>query len=213
MRAHFKIIMLFLFAVSVKAQQYIEIPIENYWDENYNEIKYVYFKDVNGLLDKYIGTWEYNQNEHYFRIQFYKFVNLLDGYQDAPNKTRHKFDKIYGYFQYKLNGVEIYNTRLIYRSWPFVYSSRGLFFEGSFLLYYEEPSTSPCGRSLLGQVSLQYFNENGIEKLNWSRTDQYSGTFCETGQIEDDTPFQVPANMILIKSEGHEPPPLFKVGN
>jgi len=210
MKTLFNFILL-LFIFSAKGQQYIEIPIEDYWDEDYDQMNYVYFKDINGLLDKYVGTWEYNQNGHYFKIQFYKFINLSEGPENAPHKTRHRSDQIYGYFQYKLNGVEIYNTRLI--SSPFVHSDSGAFLKGGFYLYYEEPSTSPCGRPITGDVWLEYSNENGIEKLGWSRTDWRSGAPCGRGQVEDETPFQVPADMILIKSPEHDPPPLFQIGN
>jgi len=209
MKTYFKFIVFLLFIFSAKAQQDIIIPIEDYYGDN-SKINNAYFKDVNGLLDKYVGTWEYNQNGHYFRIQFYKRIA-----NQTPTglsvKMKFKWDRIYGFFQYKLNGMEIYNTRLM--SDPFVYSDSGSFFMEEFNLHYEEPSTSPCGRSIAGKVTLEYSNENGIEKLNWSREDRRFGPFCETGQTEDETPFQVPADMILIKSLEHDPPPLFQIGN
>jgi len=210
MKTLFNFTMLLLFTFSVKAQQYIEIPIEDCYEGNNSETNYAYFKDVNGLLDKYVGTWEYNQNGHYFKIQFYKQI-ACQLKPDAPFKLKFKWDRIYGYFQYKLNGVEIHNTRLI--SDPFVYSSSGSFTSRGFLLYYEEPSTSPCGRPITGKVILEYSNENGIEKLEWSRTDWRSGAPCGRGQVEDETPFQVPADMMLIKSPEHDPPPLFQNEN
>jgi|GEM_PF-2852050 len=165
-------------------------------------------------IDEYIGTWEYNQNGHYFKIQFYKQIAHQEVPLDAPFKIKYKTDRIRGYFQYKINEVEIYNTRLLYNDgWPFVYSSSGSFTSRGFLLYYEEPSTSPCGRPITGKVILEYSNENGIEKLEWNRTDWRSGTPCGRGQTEDETPFQVPADMILIKSGEYQPPPLFQVEN
>jgi len=203
-----------LFILSAKAQQDIVIPIEEHWNGSNSDINKAYYKDVNGLLDKYIGTWEYNQNGHYFKIQFYKQIAHQEVPLDAPFKTKYKTDRIYGYFQYKINGLEIYNTRLLYNDgWPFVNSFSGSFTRRGFLLYYEEPSTNPCGRPLLGKVILEYSNENGVEKLNWSRTDWRSGAPCGRGQTEDETPFQVPADMILIKSAEHQMPPLFQAEN
>jgi len=214
MKVYFKFMVFFLFAASTEAQQNVVIPIEEHWNGNNSDINYAYYKDVNGLLDKYVGTWEYNQNGHCFKIQFYKQIAHQEVPLDAPFEIKYKTDRIRGYFQYKINGVEIYNTRLLYNDGrTFVHSFSGSFTRRGFLLYYEEPSASPCGRPLLGKVILEYSNENGIEKLNWNRTDQYSGTFCQTEQTEDETPFRAPADMILIKSPEHDPPPLFQNEN
>ena len=32
----------------------------------------IYFKDVNNILDKYFGTWVYEDDTHYLKITFFK---------------------------------------------------------------------------------------------------------------------------------------------
>lgn len=198
MKSNLIMLLLLIFSVSINAQV-TEIPIENYWEGDNDNINNAYFKDINGLLNKYVGTWEYNQNGHYFKIKFVKQTNYQEVPLDSPYKIKRKSDRIYGLFEYKLNGVSIYNT-ILTQNKSYIYSDSGSFFMGNFLLFYDEPSTSPCGRPLMGRVTLGYSNTVGVETLTWSREDRYSGTFCqEVGQTEDSTPFKIPANMVLTK--------------
>lgn len=178
--------------VAIQAQTIVERPLETFYDGE--RPNHVYFKDVNNLLTKYLGTWEYNQNGQYFKITFFKQTNFRE--TPVQNRKISIFtDKIYGYYQYKLNGIEIYNVT----SPDYIYSPSGSFFMGNFFVFFDEPSISPCGRPLIGNVTLSYSTINGIEQLTWSRTDSYRGTFCNEGEVEDNTPFQTPAHMVLTK--------------
>ncbi|SRR5690554_179334 len=199
MKTHLATFFFFIWSFSLMAQ--VEIPIEQYGqNNNMYTISNSYFKDINGLLNKYIGTWEYNENGHYFKVQFIKQENYQEVPLNSPSKTKWTSDRIYARFQYKLNGVEIYNTlNLAIPSQSLIYSTAGSFSIQGFKLFYDEPSVSPCGRPLMGRVTLEHSVVNGVEKLTWSREDSYSGTFCQQGQVEDNTPFQIPANMILTK--------------
>lgn len=184
-------ILLTFTAITVNAQIQ-QVALENFYEVE--RPKHVYYKDVNNQLNKYVGTWEYNQNGHYFKITFFKQTNFR--VTPVGNiKITIFTDRIYGYYQYKVNNNEIYNVS----SQDFTYSTMGAFFMGNFRINFKEPSTSPCGRPLMGEVTLGYSNVGGVEKLTWSRTDRYWPTFCQQGQVEDETPFQTPANMVLTK--------------
>jgi hypothetical protein len=178
----------------INAQSIQKVPLENFHVGENAHLSYVYYKDVNNLLDKYLGTWEYNQNGHFFKITFFKQTNFRETPVGHP-KASIFTDRIYGLYQYKLNGIEIYHVI----SPDFAYSSSGAFIMGSFTFYFKEPSLSPCGRPLMGKVTLAYSTTNSIEQLTWSRVDSYRGTFCNEGEVEDNTPFQTPAHMELIK--------------
>jgi hypothetical protein len=184
----------FLLTITIiaQAQTVVERPLETFYDGE--QPKHVYYKDVNNLLNKYLGTWEYNQNGHYFKITFFKQTNFRE--TPVQNRKISIFtDKIYGLYQYKLNGIEIYHVT----SSDFAYSTMGAFFMGNLVAFFKEPSISPCERPLMGDVTLSYSITNGIEQLTWNRADSYRGTFCNEGEVEDNTPFQTPAHMILTK--------------
>jgi len=82
------------------------IPIENQVNYNLTESNGKYFKDVNGVYNKFLGTWKYQntvtnpteivevifyKQEHYFISNFYE-------------------DRLYARFKYTKNGQVIFNT-------------------------------------------------------------------------------------------------------
>jgi len=182
-----KIVFLF-FCLTSFSQTIVVKPVESFFDSNEN--KHVYFKDVNNLLNKYVGTWIFDDGTHYFKIQFYKQTY----HRETPegNKKITIFaDRIVGHYQYKLNGVEIYNvTDNRYASSDF-----GSFYK-DFSIFFDEPTTNPCGRRIMGNVSLTYSNNNGVEQLTWSREDYNGGADCFPF---DATPYKTPATMVLTK--------------
>lgn len=182
-------ILLILFSISCFSQTIEQRPLESYFDSNCP--KHVYFKDVNNLLDKYVGTWVYNDGTHYFKITF----NKQTFHRETPvanKKITIYTDRIYGLYQYKLNGVEVYNVT----NMRYACSSFSPFFNG-FNITFNEPTTASCGRSKLGYVNLQHSISNGVEQLTWIRTDEnMEMIWC---QSFDSTPFKTPANMVLTK--------------
>ena len=65
-----------------------------------------YIKDIDGKLDPFVGTWEWNNGSGtIFRIKFIKAIR---------NKTmatdKYFMDDIFGGYQYIVNGVELVNT-------------------------------------------------------------------------------------------------------
>jgi len=182
-----KIVFLF-FGLSSFSQTIVEKSIETTFDPDVN--KHVYMKDVNSKLNKYEGIWVFNDGTHYFKIQFYKQTY----HRETPegNKKITIFaDRIVGHYQYKLNGVEIYNvTDNLY-----AYSNFCAFYNG-FSIYFNEPSANTCGRRIRGDVSLTYSNNNGIEQLTWNRENFDGAPYCYPF---DATPYKTPATMVLTK--------------
>ena len=187
MKNIFKIIIL-LYSFSSFSQTIVEKPLGTFF--NADENKHVYFKDVNNFLNDFVGTWVFDDGTHYFKIQFYKQTY----HRETPigNKKITIFaDRIIGYYQYKLNGVEIYNiTNDKYASSDFgsMYSNFNIFFR--------EPSENPCGRRIMGEVSLIHSINNSVEQLTWNRVDFNGGADCYPF---DTTPFKTPENMVLTK--------------
>jgi hypothetical protein len=68
------ITMLFIATLSCKAQNIVPVEKQNEsWDPNNGLPKNTYFKDVNNLMNKYIGTWNgtYNNKKYTFIISKY----------------------------------------------------------------------------------------------------------------------------------------------
>jgi hypothetical protein len=102
-------LLLFIILISffTNAQQAI-IPIEN--ERNYNGAlidtsEGIYFKDVNNVLDKFVGTWKYDDgNGTVYEITFYKVLHYTDG-DDVDS-----YDQLRANFKLSLGGIEQFNT-------------------------------------------------------------------------------------------------------
>lgn len=189
MKNIYKIIIL-LSGFSSFSQTIVEKPIQTFYEGNFPSN--VYYKDLNNLLNKYVGTWIFDDGTHYFKIQFYKQTY----YRETPignKKTTIYTDRIIGHYQYKLNGVEIYN---ITNNDEFAHSSSGSYRNTGFNIFYDEPTTNSCGRRIMGEVSLIHSINNSVEQLTWNRVDFNGGADCYPF---DTTPFKTPANMVLTK--------------
>ena len=61
-----------------------------------------YYKDINNVLDQYVGTWIHNEGNIYLKITFAKAISY-----DEDQFTE---DILYGGMEYKVNNVTIINT-------------------------------------------------------------------------------------------------------
>jgi hypothetical protein len=94
------ILILFLFtSSSCKAQVTEIIPIQNHC---YPSTKNVYYKDVNNLLNPFVGTWVYTNGTTSFKIVLRKVTNFNNGFNFE--------DFIVGEYEYIENGVTLINT-------------------------------------------------------------------------------------------------------
>jgi len=80
-------------------------PIETEWTLHYSEQNDTYFKDVNNVLDKFVGTWRYEDltTNTVFEVTFSKILH-----QEA-HKNGSK-DMLSAQFKLIINNVEQYNT-------------------------------------------------------------------------------------------------------
>ncbi len=185
-----EVIYILLLTVNLSNAQTIEErPIETFYEPN--RPNHVYFKDVNQLLNQYLGTWIFNDGTHYFKITFFKQENKRMT-PIANTKITYFTDRIYGYYQYKLNGVEIYNVT----NDNFAYGGMGAFTQEGFFIFFNEPTKNECGKSKSGKVYLTHSNNNGVQQLNWIMTSTKDITTCYPF---DETPLKTPLNMVLTK--------------
>ncbi|WP_353150000.1 DUF6705 family protein [Flavobacterium sp.] len=91
-------IVVLLVALHSKAQS----PVVNIEDDNGERPQNIYYKDINNLLDPYVGTYIYTNGTTSLKFVLQKKVQAFDGwfYEDV----------IVGEYQYIENGVEKVNT-------------------------------------------------------------------------------------------------------
>ncbi len=134
------------------------IPLEDFLNYRDNEIEVpdgTYFKDVNGLLNKFVGTWKgsLNNKNYEFRVEKH--------YREAE-VTHLKYDKLR--IRYKIfsgSGVLIEDTTNLPED--SIYILMGLYISklGGYVLFYQGKETL-CGQK--GNVFISVYGSNN-EKM------------------------------------------------
>ena len=195
-------ICLLMSAYSVNAQNETIVPIENWYTVNLSDDIY-YFKDVNNYLDKFVGVWVYSNNNTYLKLEIIK-----ETHQDMNGGFSLNLDDFEDYIvismQYKENGIEKYNSlpSTINRDNPRM-SGNNIDTDNTnkIKITYKEPSIVSCTRLRRGDLVLE-FSSGSPDQLIWTRIDEPVNygwiPKCPNGVV-DDTPFLIPANLILTK--------------
>ena len=146
-----------------------------------------YFKDVNNVLDKFVGTWKYETANESLEITFYKVLH--------ETYSNNFMDQLDCNFIYIKNGITVFDTNTV------IDPEEKYFITGAYLrglnkiqLDYSEP-TSP--RDWRASLILDYIPaELGEpEKLDW-----FVKTFAKkTVNGQKVYPFEIPYNLQLIK--------------
>lgn len=178
-------------------------PAEDFYTSNYNDLDNIYFKDVNNTFNKFLGTWEYNNDGHYVKVVVSKLIKV----DVTFGRTRRQYrDMLVISYLYKYNGVIVYNTIPPVIPNP---NTRYYYIDGHIIensnkvsLDYNEPSTTTCSRTKNAEVNLTKLLTfiGQPEKIKWERVDlrESQGFGCDTGNY-DTSDFKIPANMILTK--------------
>jgi hypothetical protein len=93
------ILLLFLTSYYSNAQIFEIVSLQN---RDYPSREDVYYKDVNNLLNPFVGTWLYTNGSTSFKIVLRKITNFNNGYNFE--------DLIVGEYEYIENGVSLINT-------------------------------------------------------------------------------------------------------
>ncbi|WP_298511077.1 DUF6705 family protein [uncultured Kordia sp.] len=161
------------------------VPIEN--EKGFQEEDGVtyYYKDVNGALAKFTGTWKYETSTETFQITFYLIAD--------KNRGSYSEDRLESKFKYIKNGVEIYNTYQEINSLTFF---GGFFSEpndtNKIKMSYHEPGVAY--KSRYKRLKLEYVPVTSIGQMPtiiWQR-DVWQGS-------PTPPPYQIPKNMTLVK--------------
>ena len=146
-----------------------------------------YLKDNDNILDKFVGTWKFNQNGQVFTVTLNKAEMVdLDGYYK---------DMLKGSYRYVNNGNVVVDTQNLTGTSSRITGAMIWRTDSNKLsLFFYDPARPKMGCKLI----LTYSNIRGAEKLNWK--------LLLTGYLPilpgEPTPqldFRVPTNCELIK--------------
>ncbi|GLB48895.1 DUF6705 family protein [Neptunitalea lumnitzerae] len=174
----------------------IIVPIENqvdFYDSPIEDL--LYYKDVNNLLDKFVGVWEVNDGVNYLKISIAKHEHLAMGNKWFKNNDFE--DKlILTIVSFKLNGVVKYTNEAGIGG-NFVTTENLNAVE----LHYSEPSLTSCSRKKSGNLTLEVIQNGSTVQLTWTRVNMVYEKIntCADGTLKDDSDFLIPENLVLNK--------------
>jgi len=164
---------LLLSLVSCKAQITI-VPL--FSTQDIEESPNYYHKDVNNDLNKFVGTWKYQNGQDEFTVELQKKLMIND------NDGSYIYDMIIGEYLYKKNGVIIINTLADINNITISGHSHNI--SGSSILHkYNNPRCDLCTSlerrtrviinhpietEVMGDLTLRHRILNGVEQLEAS---------------------------------------------
>lgn len=172
--------------------------------DNSNEslLNNAYYKDLDGVLNNYVGTWKYTNGSTSLTV-------VLKKKEQVYNDEWYE-DMLIGEYKYVENGIELINTLNLIDSLTDYYNhnitgnsiiGKGQFipcnsctpFEKRVLLFFHDPLRD----YLSNMVSIRFFTENNIQKIEIQ-----IGASSGAAIIDDSLPFEtnVPyGNYVLEK--------------
>jgi hypothetical protein len=196
--------------VGLKTYSQVEVSVEDQFD---TEESNPYVKDINGVLNKFEGEWEYTDATHYLKIKFYKIENVNIEFP----KGNWIFDELRSFILYRElqgnNWVTIYNTYpasytvsdLANQNFNNYTSIHGniiwLHNNNELHLEYYEPSPN-CSRIEEQELILLYSTSSGNPQLNWQFGSINGSSIVGPCNLETGNPiyqYRIPNQMILNK--------------
>ena len=187
-----------LFTITSLAQNVV--ALETQYSTNFLA-RNTYFKDINGELNKFIGTWKYEDTSTIFEITFSKNENT-GTMQDCAE------DELTAQFKLTQNSIEQYNT--------YINNYGKMIIAGGFYVKHQYDTSGnttelpvsvdryhlgivePDFINLIGSsdLTIEYQNDLGIEKLNWTNLISKAYDYNTNQQVNI---YKMPLEMILIK--------------
>jgi len=192
MKLVFKLTLLILFVTSCKAQSPV-VSLDAIGD--YEDTNGIYYKDIDGDLDKYVGTWKYTNGTTSLTITFKKVIQYYNGEWYA--------DKLVGDYKYVKNGVVIldYLSRvnsptvndaqhyidgyLIIYPKQFVKCDTCAHLERRIKLFFDDPERY----YLANAMAIRHVNVNGVEKIEMNLRDSDTIVLPEGAEPQPRVPY------------------------
>lgn len=203
MRVNIILVMLIILCViSCKTSQEIVQPLDNYHKSyGYKENPNTYYKDTKNELQKFVGTWIYDNGKYYFRITIFKEKVIKN------KKNKVYVDMLFTKFIYKNRGRIIYDNygTNSYDQYPGLVNTKPSRLNSNFVkndtltFYYDEPSDYRRRRDQTLHIT---YSSDTVPKLYWKRTTKpqriYGGRVnCMNGLTIDNFDLTIPTDMVL----------------
>lgn len=214
-----------IFGNFIHSQVVVDLrELEPYQDRRYNNNSSEYYKDLNGHLDKFVGAWRFEENGHLVELEVVKYTRENTDVLRPFRPPTYWSDGLGLRFKYTFNGVvlvdcltgaqgddsHIYVGHFINEISAIGVNSPIDQLNSKLLAIYSEPQPNGICRSTeAAELELGYQTAtnmvNGIQTtgiLHWRRfaAPLYAtpgglvgGVYC------DDSPYQLPTDMIFIK--------------
>ena len=169
-------------------EQIVPLTQSGFIDEQDN-VTY-YYKDINHDLDKFLGTWTFQDTNSELIVTFY-----FNEHHDLGGAY---YDEIYAKFKYTENGVVIYDTLLDNSESIKRQISGGSMYDDTLnkvTLYYREPTNIPYRGEWKPDLNLELLPCNTLGCTPQLKWDLHWGRASEN----DPWPFKIPSNMVLDK--------------
>lgn len=167
-----------------------EIPFENKVNLNGYDRVGKYFKDINGHLNKFLGTWKWQDNP----TNPTKALEITFSKIEYYNTGGYFEDILFSTYKYSENGVEIYNTENILDD-KFIFGGRFIFPSNlnKLRLFYSEPN--PATENYKYSFDIEYLPITAsslTEQLKWDVE-----IIAEVGENAEQP--KIPRHIILTK--------------
>ncbi|WP_299888092.1 DUF6705 family protein [uncultured Lacinutrix sp.] len=172
-----------------QAQEDAIVPLRELGSFDEDENKYYYYKDLNLDLNKFIGTWKYQDVTKELIVTF-----ELKTHKESGGDY---YDEIYAKFKYTDNGTIIYNTLNdnSESSEHYILGSSISLSGKEISLGYFEPTDITYRRSLYQRLELKYLACSSLgcnPQLKWD-------LHWTKSKDSDVWPFKIPKDLILTK--------------
>ena len=181
-------ILFFITGAIVAQEQIVPLTESSFFDEQ-DDVTY-YYKDVNNDLNKFLGTWTFQDTNSELIVTFY-----FNEHHDLGGAF---YDGLYAKFKYTENGAVIYDTLLDNSIAAEYHIFGGTIFQDTLnktSLSYYEPTNIPYRGEWSPILYLELLPCNTIgctPQLKWD-------LYWAGGEDSDPWPFKIPSNMVLDK--------------
>lgn len=166
------------------------VPLTELGEINEQENVTYYYKDIDGDLNKFLGTWKYQDANKELIIVFYLNEHIESGGSYC--------DELYAKFKYTENDTVIYNTLLDISDDAKYHIFGGSIFADSrnkLSLSYFEPTDIPYDGAVSPDLNLEFLTCNTLgcsPQLKWD-------IFWTRNRDSDVWPFKIPSHLTLTK--------------
>lgn len=185
------ILIISLITTVFHAQEQI-VPLTDLGEINEQENVTYYYKDINGDLNKFLGTWIYQDTNKELIVTFY--------FNEHTESGGTYYDEIYAKFKYTENGLIIYDTLLdISDDAKYHIFGASIFADSlnELSLSYFEPTNITYNGAVSPDLNLEFLpcNTNTLDcspQLKWD-------IFWTRNRDSDVWPFKIPSHLTLTK--------------